>query len=76
MPAPHNFSGSVALNYGTPARNWTVNFTRDNLFFYDIFIQAIFDIVLITVSLLGIHLLQNVNAIIQGSQISLINASH
>ena len=37
------------------------------VFFYDIFFQAIFDIVLITVSLLGIHLLQNVNAIIQGS---------
>ena len=67
MLAQNNFSGSVALNYGTPARNWTVNFTRDNLFFYDIFFQAIFDIVLITVSLLGIHLLQNVNAIIQGS---------
>ena len=33
MLAQNNFSGSVALNYGTPARNWTVNFTRDNLFF-------------------------------------------
>ena len=45
MPTPHNFSGSVALNYGTPARNWTVNFTSDNLFFYDIFSQPTFDIV-------------------------------
>ena len=33
MLAPHNFSGSVALNYESYTRNWTVNFTRDKMYF-------------------------------------------
>ena len=34
MLAPHNFSGSVALNYESYTRNWTVNFTRDKMYFF------------------------------------------
>ena len=34
MLAQNNFSGSVALNYEGYTRNWTVNFTRDKMYFF------------------------------------------
>ena len=41
MLAQNNFSGSVALNYETYTRNWTVNFIREKSFFTTTSLQAV-----------------------------------
>ena len=41
MLAQNNFSGSVALNYETYTRNWTVNLIREKVFFMTTSLQAV-----------------------------------